>query len=173
MSTPAVTPANPLAEFGGVSVDASNPTAQSQAPSNPSTNPLAEFGGVVIPDQNENTKVVPPEVIASDATKVPNARLRNMPNPAEGMTPGQALYSGAKTGTELAAIPASPAAIDAVVGGIRAIPNITEALLNHAETKAGEWAAQYPNLIKIASHLGIPTSTAAVLGWLYHNSKSK
>jgi hypothetical protein len=57
MTTPAVTPQtpNPLAEFGGVSVDASQSpaTAQPTTPSSPSTtNPLAEFGGIAIPDEN-------------------------------------------------------------------------------------------------------------------------
>lgn len=53
------------------------------------------------------------------------------------------------------------------------IPGITNALLQHAEEKAAEWATQYPHLIKLAGALGVPTSTAAVLGWLYHSSKSK
>ena len=44
--------------------------------------------------------------IANPST-VPNARIRNLPNPAEGMTPGQALTNGVKTGAELGAIPAS------------------------------------------------------------------
>jgi hypothetical protein len=58
-----------------------------------------------------------------------------------------------------------------IAAGVRAIPGVTEALLKHAETKAAEWAAQYPNLISVAKALGIPASTAGVLGWLYHNSK--
>ena len=68
---------------------------------------------------------------------------------------------------------AALAAPGEVVQGVKAIPGITDALLQHAEQKAGEWAAQYPHLIALAGKLGIPTSTAAVLGWLYHQSKSK
>jgi hypothetical protein len=66
---------------------------------------------------------------------------------------------------------AALAAPGEVVQAVRAIPGITETLLQHAESKAAEWAAQYPHLISLAGKLGIPTSTAAVLGWLYHNSK--
>ena len=38
---------------------------------------------------------------------VPNARIRNLPNPAEGMTPGQALINGVQTGAAVGALPAS------------------------------------------------------------------
>ena len=55
MSTPAVTPTNPLAEFGGVSIDAPSPQGTTAS----TTNPLAEFGGVTIPDQNDSTKATP------------------------------------------------------------------------------------------------------------------
>lgn len=82
-----------------------------------------------------------------------------------------------KAAEVLAAAPVIGAAGAATLGevgaGVRAIPGITEALLQHAETKAAEWAAQYPNLIGVAKALGIPATTAGVLGWLYHNSKGK
>ena len=52
---------------------------------------------------------------------VPNARIRNLPNPAEGMSPGRALYEGAKTGLTAASLPiaaANPAgALRALAGG--------------------------------------------------------
>ena len=67
--------------------------------------------------------------------------------------------------------PALLAAPGEIAAGIRAVPGVTEALLQNAEKSAGEWAAQYPHLIKIAGTLGVPTSTAALLGWLYHKSK--
>lgn len=52
---------------------------------------------------------------------VPNARLRNLPNPAEGMSPGRALYEGAKTGLSAGSLPAAAAspmsAVRALAGG--------------------------------------------------------
>jgi hypothetical protein len=68
-------------------------------------------------------------------------------------------------GTALLAAPGEVAA------GVRAIPGVTNALLQNAEEKAAEWAGQYPHLIKLAGALGIPTSTAALLGWMYHKGK--
>jgi hypothetical protein len=47
------------------------------------------------------------QATAPQTNFVPNARIRNLPNPAEGLTPGQALINGAQTGAELAAVPAS------------------------------------------------------------------
>jgi hypothetical protein len=49
-----------------------------------------------------------------DARTVPNARIRNIPNPAANETsPGEALYHGAKTGFTLGMIPAAPGMIGA------------------------------------------------------------
>src|SRR5216684_706033 len=49
------------------------------------------------------------QATAAQTHFVPNARIRNLPNPAEGLTPGEALVSGAATGAGLAALPASSA----------------------------------------------------------------
>src|SRR5690242_5333587 len=48
-------------------------------------------------------------------TFVPNARIRNLPNPAEGLTPGQALINGVQTGAEVAAVPATAIGLGEVV----------------------------------------------------------
>lgn len=51
----------------------------------------------------------PGEVKLSNPSTVPNARIRNLPNPAEGETsPASALYHGMKTGGELAMLPLAP-----------------------------------------------------------------
>jgi len=94
-----------------------------------------------------------------------DAEAKTMPKKA-----AQTLGAAATIGLVGPALLAAPGEIAA---GVRAIPGVTEALLKHAETKAAEWAAQYPNLIGVAKALGIPASTAGLLGWLYHNSKGK
>ena len=71
---------------------------------------------------------------------VPNARIRNLPNPAEGMTPGEALINGAATGTGLAALPASP-----VVGDVAA--PLFAAVGSHLST--------VKNIISLAEKAGI------------------
>lgn len=55
----------------------------------------------------------------SDARTIPNARIRNLPNPVDpSWGPGRSLYEGAKTGLMLGGIPASTAAtIPELVGG--------------------------------------------------------
>lgn len=51
---------------------------------------------------------LPPSLQLSNPSTVPNARIRNLPNPAEGETsPGEALYHGAKTGLLLGSLPAA------------------------------------------------------------------
>jgi len=83
MTTPAVTPQtpNPLAEFGGVSVDAQSTPAQPATPSSPSTtNPLAEFGGITIPEENTPPSVSPEEK-ASQTRQMLVSGLTGMPTP--------------------------------------------------------------------------------------------
>jgi hypothetical protein len=67
--------------------------------------------------------------------------------------------------------PALLAAPGEAVSAIKAIPGATEAILQHLEERAGEIAEQYPNLIKLAEKLGIPTATAGVFAWLVKHSK--
>ena len=65
---------------------------------------------------------------------IPNARIRNLPNPAEGMTPGQALTNGVKTGAELGAIPASAIGLGEAAP---VIENLAEHLPNLGKVHAG------------------------------------
>lgn len=110
MSEPQTNTGDPFAEFGGAAV------TPASAPPNtaPASDPFAEFGGTAVTQAQPTA----PHTIASDASKIPNARIRNLPNPAEGLTPTQALISGAGAGTALAAIPASPALGDALPAAI-------------------------------------------------------
>src|SRR4029077_15563162 len=77
---------------------------------------------------------------ATKPTFVPNARIRNLPNPAEGMTPGEALVSGAATGTGLAALPASSAVGDVAAPLLAAV---------------GSHLSTIKNIISLAEKAGI------------------
>jgi hypothetical protein len=59
------------------------------------------------PLMSEKAEAAAQAQAATKPTIVPNARIRNLPNPAEGLTPSQALINGAQTGAELAAVPAT------------------------------------------------------------------
>ncbi|MGA9798579.1 MAG: hypothetical protein WBQ68_06200 [Terriglobales bacterium] len=76
---------------------------------------------------------------------VPNARIRNLPNPAEGMTPGEALVSGAATGAGLAALPASSAVGDVAAPIIAAVGSHLSTIKNimSLAEKAGIGAIGY------------------------------
>src|SRR5579862_5929942 len=88
-------PLSPLEQLGAMG-QAQTPS-QPQPPSNLS--PLEQLAAMKPAQQTAPS---------TDATPfVPNARIRNLPNPAEGMEPGEALSNGMKTGAELAAVPAS------------------------------------------------------------------
>jgi hypothetical protein len=63
---------------------------------------------------SEKAEATHAAAVAQPSGYVPNARIRNLPNPAEGMTPGEALVNGAATGAGVAALPASSAVGDAV-----------------------------------------------------------
>ena len=76
---------------------------QGEVPGLPAGYQLEKADSQQAPDNNKN---LVDKWVANPST-VPNARIRNLPNPAEGMTPIQALTNGVKTGAELAAIPAS------------------------------------------------------------------
>src|SRR5258708_5406473 len=69
--------------------------------------------------QLDSKAAQPSGVQLSNPSTVPNARIRNWPNPAANETsPGEALYHGAKTGLMLASIPAAAtASIPALVTG--------------------------------------------------------
>ncbi|MGO8811971.1 MAG: hypothetical protein ACLQJF_21135 [Candidatus Sulfotelmatobacter sp.] len=199
MSTPAVTPqSDPFAEFGGASTGNANPQAKPSQPqpAQPASDPFKEFGGVSVdpetkatnnPQQTgEITNDVGQKVIVPKDGESFQDTMRRAVQYHQSLTPEQqkaAISAETETIPKKAAqtIAAAPAigavgtaalaAPGEIVQGVRTIPGITDALLKHAETKAGEWAAQYPNLIGVAKALGVPTSVAAVLGWLYHNSK--
>jgi hypothetical protein len=194
MSTPAVTPqSDPFAEFGGASTGNANPQAKPSQPQ-PAPDPFKEFGGVSVdpetkanPQQTgEITNDVGQKVIVPKDGESFQDTMKRAVQYHQSLTPEQRKAAiNAETATipkkaaqTIAAAPAigavgtaALAAPGEIVQGVRTIPGITDALLKHAETKAGEWAAQYPNLIGVAKALGVPTSVAAVLGWLYHNSK--
>jgi hypothetical protein len=56
---------------------------------------------------------------------------------------------------------------------LSAVPGVGEALLEHAETHAAEWAAKYPHLVAPGAKIGIPTAATALLGWMIHQAKTK
>jgi hypothetical protein len=80
------------------------------------------------------------QATAAQTHFVPNARIRNLPNPAEGMTPGEALISGAATGTGLAALPASSAVGDVAAPLLAAV---------------GSHLSTIKNIISLAEKAGI------------------
>ena len=189
---------DPFAEFGGNASAPSTPANPTTPASGQASDPFAEFGGHEAgnPDQTSTSndprqtgeimndvgqKVIVPKdgeafadtlkrAVAYHKSLTPeqqqaalDAETKTMPKKA-----AQTLGAAATIGVVGPALLAAPGEIAA---GVRAIPGVTEALLQHAETKAAEWAAQYPNLIGVAKALGIPASTAGILGWLYHNAK--
>lgn len=186
---------DPFAEFGG---NASAPsTPANTTPASGASDPFAEFGGheagspdqqtsndprqtgeitndvgqkVIVPKDGESFSDTLKRAVAYHKSLTPeqqqaalDAETKTMPKKT-----AQTLGAAATIGVVGPALLAAPGEIAA---GVRAIPGVTEALLQHAETKAAEWAAQYPNLIGVAKALGIPASTAGILGWLYHNAK--
>jgi Tfp pilus assembly protein PilF len=95
MTTPAVTPQtpNPLAEFGGVSVNPldAQATTQPTTPSSPSTtNPLAEFGGIAIPDENETRQPNAYEKATASGPFVPAGAAEKAMGEEEGDNKAQA-----------------------------------------------------------------------------------
>jgi len=113
---------------------------------------------------------IPHDTIASDATKVPNARIRNMPNPAEGMTPGQALVSGAEHGIGLASIPSSPAMVDyAAMLGKEGVQQIAKMAAEHP--KAAQLIARTLSR-GVAGYAGekLGGHTGAIVGLLLSHS---
>jgi len=96
MSTPAITSDNPFDTPLPSEVDEHKQASAVKvaAGGNPFDEPLP----------SEKAEATPS---TSQTHFVPNARIRNLPNPAEGLTPSQALINGAQTGAELAAIPAT------------------------------------------------------------------
>src|SRR5882762_1255767 len=92
----------------------------------------------------------------TDGGSVPNARIRNLPNPAAGSkTAGDALLNGMKTGAQLAAIPAAAAGMGEAVEGAE---GLTTSVVDKAKTIVG-WAKTNPlkayAISKIADELGI------------------
>lgn len=169
-------PLSPLEQLGQ-SVEQAQP-AQPTTPSQLS--PLEQLGQSVEKQQSgkstngassEDQPNLVDKWVANPST-VPNARLRNLPNPAEGMTPGQALLNGVKTGAQVGEIPASAVTL----GGIGSVLNpnygtLGGAVMTHLSEQAGEWATKYPTLIKLMTHAGVPSGVGAVIGYLIHKAK--
>ena len=190
---------DPFAEFGGTASASTpaNPSTPASGQAPVTSDPFAEFGGttsgagdssastdprqtgeivndvgqkVIVPKDDESFSDTVKRAVAYHKSLTPaqqqaalDAETATMPKKT-----AQTLGAAATIGVVGPALLAAPGEIAA---GVRAIPGVTEALLQHAETKAAEWATQYPNLIGVAKALGIPASTAGLLGWLYHNTK--
>lgn len=55
--------------------------------------------------------------------------------------------------------------------GATAFPGLAEPVLQHLEDQAAEWASKYPTLIKLLAHVGVPTTSAGIIGYLIHKAK--
>ena len=75
-----------------------------------------------------------------------------------------------KAAQVLVAAPLIGAAIPAAEAGLAELPGAGKVILDHLESKAAQYASQYPHLIGIAKAMGIPTSTAGLLYYLHHLS---
>lgn len=171
-ATSQATPASsdPFAEFGGHEAGSSDQTSNDPRQTGEITNDVGQK--VIVPKDGESFSDTLKRAVAYHKSLTPeqqqaalDAETKTIPTKT-----AQTLGAAATIGAVGPAVLAAPGEL---IQGVRAIPGISDALLRHAEAKAGEWAAQYPNLIGVAKALGVPTSTAAVLGWLYHNSKGK
>jgi hypothetical protein len=97
------------------------------------------------PLASEKAEAAHAAAIAQPTGYVPNARIRNLPNPAGGMTPGEALLSGAATGAGVAALPASSAVGDLAAPIIAAVGSHLSTIKNimSLAEKAGIGAIGY------------------------------
>lgn len=77
---------------------------------------------------------------------------------------------GAAAGIGVAG-PAILAAPGEGVAAIKAIPGATEAILQHLEENAAEYAAKYPHLLALAGKLGIPTTVGGLILYLAKDKK--
>jgi hypothetical protein len=163
MTTPAVTP-NPLAEFGGVSVDAPTQatTPQPTTPSSPSTtSPLAEFGGIAIPDENTPPpapKFAPynaaafgryttPENYEKWASTPPKSGPNARPGEYEAWTGANTPGGYKETLKNSAEITGEAGLAAGTALGVAAIPEVLPAVLPHTieGVKAlGAWASAHP-----------------------------
>ncbi|HEY6768000.1 MAG TPA: hypothetical protein VI386_24865 [Candidatus Sulfotelmatobacter sp.] len=100
--------------------------------------------------ESADTQQSAPATTLTDGGSVPNARIRNLPNPAAKATgPGDALLDGMKTGAQLASIPSTVAGIGA---GVEASEGVATSFVDKART-VYQWAKANP--LKAAAIEGI------------------
>lgn len=127
---------SPLEQLG----QSAQPAQPQSTTTSPQLSPLEQLGASVpkqqtIEQQNQNPSR------ESDGGSVPNARIRNLPNPAAKATsPGDALLDGVKTGAQLASIPSAVAGISA---GVESAEGATASLVDKAKD-VYEWAKTNP-----------------------------
>lgn len=77
----------------------------------------------------------------------------------------------------LAAAPVVGAAGSAALAGagetLAELPGLGKAVLSHLESRAAEYASQYPHLIALAKSFGVPTTVASMLYYLHSHEKGK
>ena len=148
---------------------------QSQEPKQAPASSLSPLEQLTQQTQKQQPKTDQPNLVdgwVANPNTVPNARIRNLPNPAEGLTPGQALVNGVKTGADLASIPAAASGLGEIGAALN--PNygtVGGAIMSHLSEQAAEWAQKYPTLVKLMVHAGVPSGVGGVIGYLIHKAK--
>jgi hypothetical protein len=141
-------------------------TAQTATPEGEQTNDVGNT--VIVPKEGESFSGTMKRAAVQGKKTTPEqiqAEVKTMPAKV-----AQVLTAAPAIG----AVGAAGLAVTGAAGAeLRSIPNVANALLEHAEAHTAEWAAKYPTLMKLGLSLGIPTTTTALLGWLIHSAKGQ
>jgi hypothetical protein len=164
------------ATIGDASQDAQPQTSQSTAVPIPQDATVLNEGEQI---NDVGNKVIVPKDGESFADTMKRAVAQGKVT-TQSQLDAEAKTALGKAGEVLAATPviagggvAALAAPAEVAMGIRAIPAVAEAVLDHAEAYAKAIADKYPTLVSAAGKMGVPTSVVGTLIYLYEHSKGK
>lgn len=159
MSTPQQTPdLSPLEQLGQNVAAQQNPQPQSDL------SPL-EVLGQTVQQQHAAPPNLSPEEEQSRTRQMLVSGLTGMPSGV--MTPQE--QTQFQQGKAAGAI--SVPLVAGATAGAAAFPGLAEPVLQHLEDQAAEWASKYPTLIKLLAHVGVPTTSAGIIGYLIHKAK--
>lgn len=130
-----------------------------------------DVGNVVtVPKPGEDSSDTIKRAIVYQKSLTPQQRDEAIAKETATMPAKAAETLGAAAGIGVAG-PALLAAPGEGVAAIKAIPGATEAILQHLEENAAEYAAKYPHLLALAGKLGIPTTVGGLILYLAKDKK--
>jgi hypothetical protein len=156
----------------GATIAPNQPQTQTQPQTQPQAQAVPIPEDAVVQNEGEQINDVGNRVIVPKDGESFSDTMKRAADYGKTVTPKQIdaeMQTAPKKAAQvLVAAPLIGAGIPAAEAGLAELPGAGKVILDHLESKAAQYASQYPHLVGIAKAMGIPTTTAGVLLYAHH-----